>query len=281
MNPNTEYEKFVQELYQELIKNSGINTIEVMHDTKLEGKSGCKHQIDVCWKYEKDGVHNTVIIECKNYKRKISIGKVRDFYGLLSDLTNVYGIMITKVGYQKGAKIYADHYGINLKELRSPNEKDDCRIGESTISIGADVSRRLFLLYDNWAKESNIDWALYRDRMSSLSMDQTSWTDDYISLALIGGDFVLDEKGQVIKDLNELREKSSQEPECIYYFNNAYVKTKEFGVVKIQAVKFINSHSVKNTTFVLDVRNIVKALIKDTSTGITNFIWKDSNQMHD
>ena len=161
MKPNTEYEKFVQELYQELIKNSGINTIEVMHDTKLEGKSGCKHQIDVCWEYEKDGVHNTVIIECKNYKRKISIGKVRDFYGLLSDLTNVYGVMVTKVGYQKGAKIYADHYGINLKELRSPNEKDDSRIGEFTISIGADVSRRLFLLDDNWAKESNIDWALY------------------------------------------------------------------------------------------------------------------------
>ncbi len=76
MNPNTEYEKFVQELYQELIKNSGINTIEGMHDTKLEGKSCGKHQIDVCWKYEKYGVHNTVSIECKNYKRKISIGKV-------------------------------------------------------------------------------------------------------------------------------------------------------------------------------------------------------------
>ena len=117
--------------------------------------------------------------------------------------------------------------------------------------------------------------------MSSLSIEQTSWTDDYISLALIGGDFVLDEKGQVIKDLSELREKSSQEPECIYDFNNAYVKTKEFGRVKIQAVKFINSHSVKSTTFLLDVRNIVKALIKDTSTGITNFIWKDSNQIHD
>jgi len=42
----------------------------------------------------------------------VSIGKIRDFYGVLSDLNNVAGIMETKIGYQKGAK----EYGITLKE---------------------------------------------------------------------------------------------------------------------------------------------------------------------
>jgi hypothetical protein len=32
--------------------------------------------------------------------------------------------MVTKVGYQKGAKEFATHYGINLKELRLPNKEE-------------------------------------------------------------------------------------------------------------------------------------------------------------
>ena len=114
MNQNIEYERFTQEVYQELINARGITT-SVKHDVKLIGKSGQKHQIDVYWEYSINGIQHKVAIECKNYKKEIPIGKVRDFYGLLSDLADVSGIMITKVGYQKGAKKYADYYRINLK----------------------------------------------------------------------------------------------------------------------------------------------------------------------
>lgn len=89
MNPNTEYEKFAQGIYQGLINAEGIHTIDVKHNIKLTGRSGQEHQIDVYWEYEIAGVKQKVAIECKNYNSAVPIGKTRDFYGLLADLISV------------------------------------------------------------------------------------------------------------------------------------------------------------------------------------------------
>ena len=43
MNDNIEYEKFAQEIYNEILKNLYVKNIEVMHNVKLIGKSGQKH----------------------------------------------------------------------------------------------------------------------------------------------------------------------------------------------------------------------------------------------
>ena len=122
MNANIEYEKFTQEIYQELVNADVVKSTKVKHNIKILGKSGQKHQIDVYWEYEIAGVLHKVAVECKNYNKPIPISKVRDFYGVLSDLDNVSGIMVTKIGYQEGAKKMGSHYGICLKELRTPNQ---------------------------------------------------------------------------------------------------------------------------------------------------------------
>ena len=101
MNSDIEYEKFTQEVYQKLVNADVVKTTEVKHDIKLTGKSGQEHQIDVYWEYEIAGVKHKVAIECKNYNRTVPIGKVRDFFGVLYDLNNVAGIMVTKIGYQE------------------------------------------------------------------------------------------------------------------------------------------------------------------------------------
>ena len=51
MNPNTEYEKFAQEIYQGLLNEESIKAIQVQHNVKLRGKSGQLHQVDVYWEY--------------------------------------------------------------------------------------------------------------------------------------------------------------------------------------------------------------------------------------
>lgn len=90
-NANIEYEKFAQEVYQELVNADVVKSTEVRHDIKILGKSGQKHQIDVYWEYEIAGVLHKVAIECKNYNKPVPVSKVRDFYGVLSDLNNVSG----------------------------------------------------------------------------------------------------------------------------------------------------------------------------------------------
>ena len=74
MNDNIEYEKFTQEIYNEILKNLYVKNIEVKHNMKLTGKSGQKHQIDVYWEYQYDNTTFKIAIECKNYNHTVSIG---------------------------------------------------------------------------------------------------------------------------------------------------------------------------------------------------------------
>lgn len=79
MNEGAEYEKFTQEIYNEILKNQSVKNIDVKHNVKLVGKSGQRHQIDVYWEYQYDNTTFKIAIECKNYNHTVSIGKVRDF----------------------------------------------------------------------------------------------------------------------------------------------------------------------------------------------------------
>ena len=189
MNPNTEYEKFAQEIYQGLLNEEIIKAIQVQHNVKLRGKSGQLHQVDVYWEYELAGVNHKVAIECKNYNKPVSVGKVRDFYSVLSDLNNVNGIMVTKVGYQKGAKEFAAHYGINLKELRLPN-KEESIIGRLELNFNISITRCLFLLDDEWAK-SNINLEGYRKYLMFFSGDNDWTTTDYFPLETLASQLCL------------------------------------------------------------------------------------------
>lgn len=90
MNPNIEYKKFTQEIYQELVNADVLKTTDVQHNVKLKGRSGQEHQIDVYWEYEIAGTKQKVAIECKNYNKTVGIGKVRDFCGVLYDLNLIY-----------------------------------------------------------------------------------------------------------------------------------------------------------------------------------------------
>lgn len=120
MNANIEFELFTKRIYEKLSASSIVKPVKVEHNVKLEGKSGCNHQIDVYWEYEDNGVIRKVAIECKNYKEFVPIGKVRDFFGVLFDLGDVQGIMVSSKGFQEGAVKFAKQYGIKLKTLRSP-----------------------------------------------------------------------------------------------------------------------------------------------------------------
>jgi len=120
----SEYERLTRDVYDALLRSEGIDTVVVRHDTDIVGRSGCAHQIDVYWEFRLGGVLFRTAIECKRYASPVEIGRVRDFYAALSDIGNIQGIVVTTVGYQSGAKKFAEFYGINLLELRAPTAAD-------------------------------------------------------------------------------------------------------------------------------------------------------------
>ena len=76
--------------------------------------------------------------------------------------------MVAKEGYQKGAKEYARHYGINLKELRAPKLGEGI-IAEIEFCTHMFVKHCLFLIDEDWVKDNCYDFINYKKRLDIMS----------------------------------------------------------------------------------------------------------------
>lgn len=104
-------EEYAQYVYRMLL-NLRDENIEVEHNVSILGRSGAKHQIDVYYEFERAAVKHRVAIECKNENRAVHKGEVQEFHSKISDIGDITGIMISKNGYQKGARDFAAFYDI-------------------------------------------------------------------------------------------------------------------------------------------------------------------------
>ena len=251
--------------------NNGLESSSVQHNVKIKGKSGQEHQVDVYWEYEKDGAVHRVAIECKNYSYDVSIGKVRDFYGVISDLENVKGIMVTTVGYQKGAKQFADFYGISLMELRAPKYEETI-IGELDIKWDINGTHQLFLIDEEWAAKHEFDMALYRERLDFLRIKRDNkWRKSSHLPFDTSDNLIRDEKGNVITSIDDLKKREPDnrpnEYSIIYRLKDSYIQTLDCGLVKINEVMFEDEHFVDENTYSIDAGRFVRAVVEDALGG--------------
>ena len=275
MNLNIEYEKFTQEIYQELVNADVLKITKVQHDVKLKGRSGQEHQIDVYWEYEIAGAKQKVAIECKNYNKNVAIGKVRDFYGVLCDLNNVAGIMVTKVGYQKGAKEYASEYGISLKELRIPNP-GEAIIGEVELNFDIAVRRCLFLVDANYSETDKFSVSKYKNFLDWMSLNnESSWASaTHIPLELVDRN-VINSNGVTIITLEKIEDELPKDSnsDIVFKYEDAFVNTR-WGKIKINEIKYVYEYRNENKTIAIDAQGFVKAILKDALNGDIKLIAK-------
>lgn len=131
-----DFELFVKAIYEEILQQDEFENINVEHDIKVVGKSGQAHQIDVFWEFMVAGIKHRVAVECKEYTKTVSVGRVRDFSAALDDIGNIQGIFVTTKGYQKGAITFAEYKGISLKVVKEPSKEDlDAHRGLETIHL--------------------------------------------------------------------------------------------------------------------------------------------------
>jgi len=121
---STDYEKVAQRVYSAILAAQGIDTVDVRHNVGVLGRSGVEHQIDVYWKFRYAGIEHKVLIECKHYSQTIDLIHARNMLGLVTDIPNSQGVLVTTVGFQAGVVNLCAHYGIGLKRLRGPQGSD-------------------------------------------------------------------------------------------------------------------------------------------------------------
>jgi len=279
MKKDTEYELLTQSIYQLLLSKESFNTINVEHDVKLKGISNVKHQIDVYWEFQLADIPHKVAIECKNYKSRISLGRIRDFHSVIKDVGNIYGIMVTKVGYQKGVKEYAKQYGIGLKLLRNPIEEDwDGRLKKVEFNITIVIPK---------IKKTNIN---IDQEWVKINIDKEKWNTQIKINKLANEVWILDRNGNQLKNFHQLESKvpNSGKTEFglkhTYEFSDNYMFISPIGLVKIKSISYdYDVLTGESGALVIDAQEIVDKVLKDVLSNDIKFIFKEDriNQLRD
>jgi len=277
MNKGKEYELFAQRIFQKLKSFETQISINVQHDIKLRGKSGCDHQIDVFFEYKKEGKKYRYAVECKNLERAVSIGKVREFYGALSDIGEISGIIVSRKGFQSGARQYAKSYGISLKTLREP--EIDETVGEISCSFKMFKTHFLFKVNENWARETGFNIKSYRDKCASLSLYESSkWENSEHQPYVLIERTIYDSNKRVIATLDELDKNITRTSDAYYCkvfkYGDAWISTKQFGLLRIDEVKYECTYSVYENVINILATGFVEGILEDALEGQKEYISK-------
>jgi hypothetical protein len=243
-NTGKGYEILTQVIFNQIINQNSVETINVQRDVTLQGIVS-SHQIDVYWEFKYADIIYYTIIQCKDWNSPVKQEDLFTLNQVLQDLLHQpRGIMVTKTGYQEGALNFAKSHGIELFELREFTEEDaKGRIQTIVINIIA------------YIPHSNIIGIEY----------DTEWVSNYLKEHVIKGEFdiglrgntenifTLNEKGEKIESLKSLVDKAFPEGFC------ELPKTRK-------EICFSEPTFLKTTTKLMPIIKISKILL-DISVG--------------
>jgi hypothetical protein len=152
----TYYEIINREIFESIVNEKRVKTIEVLHDQQLQGKT-TKHQIDVYWEFEDSGVTYRNVVQVKDWGGRVTKGEMLKFLKVIEDLPNQpRGFFVSKNGYQRGAKEVAEKHGILLHTLTTVFNDDKKSIASGIMEWRfslSDASDYHFELDAKWIEE--------------------------------------------------------------------------------------------------------------------------------
>lgn len=255
------YEKLVQETYQALLdQESHIKNIVVQHDVKLTGKSGASHQIDVYWEFKlADTIYRTCI-ECRNYASSIKKNRVIEFKGILDDIGNANGIIVTRVGFQKGALNYADHHGMRLLLINPVLQKIEINMHMVVPQIS-----NIGFSFDSVHAKSVLESAGVHSTSILLNLNE-----------LAKDIYLYDENGSQTRNLVEvLSQPIGKIGQIVVSLDNEYLETPH-GLVKLNSISFDRQEdTVENKITIGGGEDVAKTLIKDVLENTSKYLFND------
>jgi hypothetical protein len=114
LKDGTKYERLAAIVYKLLTEQVTV------HDLKLRGDTGVKHQIDAV--VGENRKH--ILVEAKDLGRNVDLPIVRNFWAAVEDIKPDEAFVVTTVGFSPQAVQYAEAKGIRLALLRPPQDED-------------------------------------------------------------------------------------------------------------------------------------------------------------
>ena len=114
------YEQVTRSILESL--RAHLGTSDVRGEVSYKGKSGARWKIDASSYRRNDG--GLVLVECRlKTTRSVEQGEMAEFAFKIQDIGPSEGLMVTSIGYQKGAKIVAESERIGQATL-NPDATD-------------------------------------------------------------------------------------------------------------------------------------------------------------
>lgn len=258
-NTGKEYEKLTQYIFNQIVNQQQVNTIDVQHDVILQGKS-TSHQIDVYWKFEIGGEEYSTIVQAKDWKTKVPQKEMLAFNDIIRDLPyGTRGIFVSQAGYQKGAIDVAKANGITIYELRPPKSSDwDGYI--KTIDIQLEIKRPV---YENIEISIDEEW---------LNEHPEIKLENKYHFSCAAKDCLYDEYNAPYMTFEELiMSLVNKNPDCINYLEyqferKTFVIIKDY-YVKLKLIKGDFGYSRSTDSLKIDAEDFVGAVLKNVLSG--------------
>ncbi len=108
------YEQLTQQIFQAIVGQDLVPNIEVKQNVRLKGIR-TSHRIDIFWEFQRGNIGYKTVVEVKDWNEAVDQGEVMKFKARLDDLPDQpRGVMVSRSGFQAGARRFASSSGIVL-----------------------------------------------------------------------------------------------------------------------------------------------------------------------
>ena len=278
MSLGTEYEKFVQQLYQALLDAEMVGNqrnISVERNKKIKDNCGVNREFDIYWEYELAGINYKTVIECKDYSSTVSVEKIDALIGKIRDIPDLKAVFATSNGYQSGAQKKANANRIELLIVREQRDQD--WVSEDGTPYIRQVHITTHAIMPVSIKEFSPSisrkWVKENTEIDPDSLGNISGLSDEI--------FINDVKNGDRYSLHELQSRlsSSRQEECGEYehtehFEDAYLVYGERSL-KLEAYRIVYvRHAPAVTETVIDFSKELVGVIEYLGRGETTAVFK-------
>jgi hypothetical protein len=275
-NTGIEYEKLIQTIFSQMQGQDLVKTINIQQDIIIQGKT-IKHQVDVYWEFEVGGITYKTIVQAKDWNSKVKQEQLLSFAQVLADIPGQpRGIFVTKTGYQKGAKEFAQQNNICLYELREPTEKDwegRMRNLEFNITLSIPhIDKVILMINKDWI-EKNGDFIKDTQDLSSLfPLEMPLYDENNVTITTIS---------EIIKKYITTRKTETQKNIHHIFNNPTFIKIEPQNVLlKIDGFTFELTFSQVKEKFKICGDNIIKYFLIDVFNQSITTIDHNLNIKH-